>query len=88
MAREICIKIRPESCRACQRFFAVNVCKVFPSTEASALYALGEAKGQPVICFAHITNQRGNVENDFEKSEAQGRLDANDRDIGKHLQLG
>jgi len=46
--------------------------------EASALYALAEAKGHPLICFAHITNQMGNVENDFEKGEAQGSLDAID----------
>jgi uridine phosphorylase len=44
--------------------------------EASALYAFAEAKGYPVICFAHITNQMGNVENGFEKGEAQGSLDA------------
>ena len=44
--------------------------------EASALYAFAEAKDRPVICFAHITNQMGNVENDFEKGEAQGSLDA------------
>jgi uridine phosphorylase len=44
--------------------------------EASALYAFSEAKGYPVICFAHITNQMGNVENDFEKGEAHGSLDA------------
>ena len=44
--------------------------------EASALYAFAQAKGRPVICFAHITNQMGNVENDFEKGEAQGSLDA------------
>jgi len=44
--------------------------------EASALYAFAEAKSYPVICFAHITNQMGNVENDFEKGEAQGSLDA------------
>jgi uridine phosphorylase len=44
--------------------------------EAAALYAFAEAKRQPVICFAHITNQMGNVENDFEKGEAQGSLDA------------
>ncbi len=44
--------------------------------EASALYALAEAKSHPVICFAHITNQMGIVENDFEKGEAQGSLDA------------
>jgi uridine phosphorylase len=46
--------------------------------EASALYAFSEAKGCPVICFARITNQMGNVENDFEKGEAQGSLDAID----------
>ena len=44
--------------------------------EAAALYAFAEVKGHPVICFAHITNQMGNVENDFEKGEAQGSLDA------------
>jgi uridine phosphorylase len=44
--------------------------------EAAALYAFAEAKQRPVICFAHITNQMGNVENDFEKGEAQGSLDA------------
>ena len=44
--------------------------------EASALYAFAEVKRHPVICFAHITNQMGNVENDFEKGEAQGSLDA------------
>jgi uridine phosphorylase len=46
--------------------------------EASALYAFAEAKQHQVICFAHITNQMGNVENDFEKGEAQGSLDAID----------
>lgn len=44
--------------------------------EASALYAFAEARDHPVICFAHITNQMGNVENDFEKGEAQGSLAA------------
>jgi len=44
--------------------------------EAAALYAFSEVKQRPVICFAHITNQMGNVENDFEKGEAQGSLDA------------
>jgi uridine phosphorylase len=44
--------------------------------EAAALYAFAEAKRLPAICFAHITNQMGNVENDFEKGEAQGSLDA------------
>lgn len=44
--------------------------------EAAALYAFSESKGNPVICLAHITNQMGNVENDFEKGEAQSSLDA------------
>ena len=44
--------------------------------EAAALYAFAEAKGQQVICFAHITNQMGNVENDFEKGVKGGSLDA------------
>src|SRR5215212_10664273 len=44
--------------------------------EASALYAFAEAKARQVICFAHITNQMGNVENDFEKGVDQGSLDA------------
>ena len=35
--------------------------------EAAALYAFAQAKSQNVICFAHVTNQMGNVENDFEK---------------------
>jgi uridine phosphorylase len=44
--------------------------------EAAALYAFAEAKGQEVIFFAHITNQMGSVENDFEKGAEGGSLDA------------
>jgi len=40
--------------------------------EAAALYAFSEAKKCPVICFAHVTNQMGTVENDFEKGEENG----------------
>lgn len=40
--------------------------------EAAGLYAFAEAKGQSVICFAHVTNQMATVENDFEKGEADG----------------
>jgi uridine phosphorylase len=40
--------------------------------EAAALYALAEAKGYPIACFAHVTNQMGLIENDFEKGEADG----------------
>jgi uridine phosphorylase len=41
--------------------------------EASALYAFSEARKKPVICIAQITNQMGQIENDFEKAE--GHLD-------------
>ena len=44
--------------------------------EVSALYAFSGMKNRPVICFAHITDQMGSVENDFEKGEAQGSWDA------------
>jgi len=40
--------------------------------EAAALYAFAEAKGKPVVCFAHVTNAMATVENDFEKGEANG----------------
>ena len=40
--------------------------------EAAALYALAEAKDYPIVCFAHVTNQMGLIENDFEKGEADG----------------
>ncbi len=44
--------------------------------EAAALYALGTARGQDICCFAHITNQMGQTEGDFEKGAAQGSLAA------------
>ena len=44
--------------------------------EAAALYAFAEARAKAVVCFAHITNQMGNVENDFEKGAAQGSQSA------------
>lgn len=40
--------------------------------EASALYALAQAKQYEIICFAHVTNQMGQSEGDFEKGEASG----------------
>jgi uridine phosphorylase len=39
--------------------------------EAAALYAFAEARRKPVLCFAHVTNQMGQV-GDFEKGEANG----------------
>lgn len=40
--------------------------------EAAALYALAEARQRHVVCFAHVTNQMGQIEGDFEKGEADG----------------
>jgi uridine phosphorylase len=44
--------------------------------EAAALYALAEAKQYRIICFAHVTNQMGQTEGDFEKGQAQGSFTA------------
>jgi uridine phosphorylase len=44
--------------------------------EAAALYAFAQARQKPVICFAHVTNQMGRVDNDFEKGHADGAHDA------------
>ncbi len=40
--------------------------------EAAALYALAWRNDLPIVCFAHVTNQMGAVEGDFEKGEADG----------------
>lgn len=40
--------------------------------EAAALYAFARAKGHPVLCLAHVTNQLGRIENDFEKGIDNG----------------
>ncbi len=44
--------------------------------EAAALYAFARARGKPVICFAHVTNQMGQTEGDFEKGPADGTTNA------------
>ena len=44
--------------------------------EAAALYAFARARSKPLICFAHVTNQMGQVEGDFEKGRANGTEDA------------
>lgn len=46
--------------------------------EAAALYAFAGARGKPVICFAHVTNQMARIDGDFEKGEANGARDALD----------
>jgi uridine phosphorylase len=44
--------------------------------EAAALYAFASARRNPVLCFAHVTNQMAQVHGDFEKGEADGTTDA------------
>ncbi len=44
--------------------------------EAAALYALAWKQQQDIICFAHVTNQMGQTEGDFEKGEAAGSATA------------
>lgn len=40
--------------------------------EAAALYAFSRARGRPVLCLAHVTNQMAVSSGDFEKGEADG----------------
>lgn len=44
--------------------------------EAAALYAFAQARGKPVLCLAHVTNQLGQADCDFEKGEANGAVAA------------
>lgn len=44
--------------------------------EAAALYAFAKARGKQVVCFAHVTNQMGRIDGDFEKGHADGATDA------------
>lgn len=44
--------------------------------EAAGLYAFAQARDRAVICLAHVTNQMGTIDGDFEKGEANGTADA------------
>lgn len=44
--------------------------------ESAALYAFAQAKGVPVLCFAHVTNTMAVDEEDFEKGAADGAIEA------------
>ena len=44
--------------------------------EAAALYAFAAARGVPVLCLAHVSNQLGCIEGDFEKGDANGACGA------------
>jgi uridine phosphorylase len=59
-----------ETAAAIARCRARNILAV--EMEAAALYAFADARRQPVLCFAHVTNQMAVIEGDFEKGEADG----------------
>src|SRR5262249_27708158 len=40
--------------------------------EAASLYAFAAARGRPVLCLAHVSNQLGCVDGDFEKGDHNG----------------
>ena len=44
--------------------------------EAAALYAFARARDTKVLCLAHVTNTMAVAEQDFEKGEADGTVDA------------
>jgi uridine phosphorylase len=44
--------------------------------EASALYSLASVREEDIICFAHVTNEMGRVDEDFEKGEKSGSVAA------------
>ncbi len=46
--------------------------------EAAALYAFAAARNKPLLCFAHVTNQMGVIEGDFEKGIADGAQESLD----------
>ncbi|MER9586184.1 nucleoside phosphorylase [Mesorhizobium sp. M0276] len=63
-----------ETARAIEASRAQGIAAV--EMEAAALYAFAAARSKNVICFAHVTNQMGQTEGDFEKGEADGTADA------------
>jgi purine-nucleoside phosphorylase len=44
--------------------------------EAAGLYAFAAARRVPVICLAHVSNQLGCIEGDFDKGDGNGALDS------------
>jgi purine-nucleoside phosphorylase len=44
--------------------------------EAAALYAFARASNTKILCLAHVTNTMAVAEQDFEKGEADGTVDA------------
>ena len=44
--------------------------------EAAGLYAFGAHTGTRVVCIAHLTNEMGRAEIDFEKGDDEGAAHA------------
>lgn len=59
-----------ETERAIERARSEGVLAV--EMEAAALYTFADVRDHPLVCFAHVTNQMGQTEEDFEKGEADG----------------
>jgi len=62
-----------ETASAIEHFRSLGILAV--EMEAAALYAFSQARDKPVICFAHVTNQMGSIEGDFEKGFDNGSGD-------------
>jgi uridine phosphorylase len=62
-----------ETATAIEHMSKLNVTCV--EMEAAALYALSQAKGYNIICFAHLTNSMAQKEGDFEKGREFGSID-------------
>jgi uridine phosphorylase len=63
-----------ETASSIEHFRSLGILAV--EMEAAALYAFAEARDRSVICFAHVTNQMGSIEGDFEKGPVNGGKDA------------
>jgi uridine phosphorylase len=61
----------PEAVEAARRLGILAV-----EMEAAALYTFAKANKARVLCIAHVTNNMGQTEQDFEKGEANGTADA------------
>jgi len=52
--------------------FALSENLLAVEMEAAALYAFAQARKKKVVCFAHVTNQMGMIDKDFEKGKDGG----------------
>ncbi len=60
--------------RRIHQLFEVSV--LLKGAHAAIECAGARAREKPVLCFAHVANQMGTVEGDFEKGEANGAVAA------------